>query len=133
MALRSVWSTGTRNRRRARSPLPGPEKAGRREASRAVRKGRERPMPHGRLEVVGTGFQLARQITVEALDCIRAADKFFFVADGVTEIWLRQLHPDSESLATSYAVGRDRDDTYEEMVERMLAPVRGGARVCAAL
>ncbi|MGH7859937.1 MAG: SAM-dependent methyltransferase, partial [Candidatus Binatia bacterium] len=34
-------------------------------------------------------------------------------------------------LADAYAVGRSRDDSYEEMVERVLAPVRRGRKVCA--
>ena len=89
-------------------------------------------MTGGSLDIVGIGYQLARQITPESLDSIRRADRFFFIADAVTEIWLRQLRPDGESLADAYVVGKERLESYQEMVERMLVPVRKGLRVCAA-
>jgi precorrin-3B methylase len=86
----------------------------------------------GSLNVVGTGYQIVSQTTPEALSCIQRADKFFFLADIVTERWLQQLHPNGQSLGDTYAVGKNRWDTYEEMVERLLEPVRNGLNVCAA-
>lgn len=87
----------------------------------------------GSLWVVGTGFRIAGQVTEEALSAIRHADKLFhLVQDVVTHHWLEQLNPSAESLADSYVEGRPREETYAEMVERLLAPLREGRRVCAA-
>jgi hypothetical protein len=87
----------------------------------------------GSLTIVGTGFRISGQVTPEALSAIERADKLFhLVQDTVTHHWLEAIQPTAESLFTSYRPGRPRRDTYEEMVERMLAPVREGKRVCAA-
>lgn len=90
-------------------------------------------MPRGSLVVVGTGIRLRAQITLEAQQWIEIADKVLFVvADFAVDEWIRQLHPDAESLNRLYADGKPRSQTYEEMVEAILAPVRDGFRVCAA-
>ncbi len=90
-------------------------------------------MPTGSLTVVGTGLAIAGQVTRQAQSTIEHADKLFhLVADVVTQHWLEGLNASAESLFTSYREGRDRGETYAEMVERMLAPVREGRRVCAA-
>lgn len=87
----------------------------------------------GSLTVVGTGFRVSGQITHEAQSAIDGAEKLFhLVQDIVTHHWLEERNPTAESLYDSYAEGRPRRETYEEMVERMLAPVRAGRRVCAA-
>ena len=87
----------------------------------------------GSLVVVGLGFATAAHPSLETVRCIERADRLFYLAQGeLTEGWLRQLNPAAESLADSYAEGRCRYDTYAEMVERILAPVRRGRRVCAA-
>ncbi len=71
-------------------------------------------------------------VTRETLGAIRAAQKrFILVADLLTLEWLLELAPAAENLVDSYGVGKSRDDTYEEIVERMLAPVRRGRRVVA--
>jgi hypothetical protein len=87
----------------------------------------------GSLTIVGTGFQAGGQTTLEALACMRSASRLFhLVSDPVTERWLSTLNARTESLADSYAPGRPRESTYEEMSARLLAPVRAGERVCAA-
>ncbi|MCC6901664.1 MAG: hypothetical protein IT377_22020, partial [Polyangiaceae bacterium] len=43
-----------------------------------------------------------------------------------------ELTPTAESLYDSYAAGRARRESYAEMVERILEPVRRGLKVCAA-
>lgn len=64
---------------------------------------------------------------------MRQADRLLhLVFDPVTEAWLQELNPSACSLRSSYAVGRPRRDTYAELVERILAPVRQGLRVCWA-
>jgi hypothetical protein len=46
--------------------------------------------------------------------------------------WLSTLRPDATSLHSFYAPGKERTETYREMVEAILAPVREGHDVCAA-
>lgn len=91
------------------------------------------PSSPGSLIVVGTGIQLAGQITVEAANAIRAADKVFYLVSGdVTAHWLASLNPTAETLTDSYGFDRRRRETYAEMAERIVAQVRAGRRVCAA-
>lgn len=87
----------------------------------------------GRLTLVGTGFQIEGHLTQEALAAIRSADKLFhLVRDIVSHRWLAELNSSAESLHDSYAPGRPRRETYDEIVARILAPVRADLRVCAA-
>lgn len=87
----------------------------------------------GTLKIVGTGFRVSGQVTQEALSAIDHSEKLFhLVQDIVTQHWLAERNATAESLFSSYYPGRPRRETYEEMVERMVAPVREGKRVCAA-
>lgn len=90
-------------------------------------------MPQGRLNVVGTGYLVAGQVTQQALTCIERADKLFYsFQDAVSRAWIESLNPTAESLAQFYGRDKDRRETYDEMVETMLAPVRQGLEVCSA-
>lgn len=90
-------------------------------------------MTAGALVVVGTGMRLEGQITAEARSAIVHADRvFYLLQDVVTQHWIEELQPAAESLADAYASGRARQQSYGEMVERILAPVREGRRVCVA-
>jgi len=72
-------------------------------------------------------------MTPQALALFRAAERrFHLLADPLTREWLLDLCPDSEDLADTYAVGRPRAETYQEMVRRMLTPVEAGLDVAAA-
>jgi hypothetical protein len=87
----------------------------------------------GSLTVVGTGIKAVAQVTQEAVSHIRRADRLVYLAgDPVTAQWLQDLNPSASSLSSSYAVGGARRDAYEDMVERVLEPVRAGQRVCMA-
>src|SRR5215471_9092306 len=87
---------------------------------------------NGSLTVVGTGLYAVGQVTPEALASIAGARKVFhLVVDPVSRAWLEELNPSAESLFDSYADGRSRPETYEEMVERILDPIRRGIDVCA--
>jgi uncharacterized protein YabN with tetrapyrrole methylase and pyrophosphatase domain len=91
-------------------------------------------MKTGSLTIVGTGFLVPGQTTPEARACIMAADKLLHLSsDPVAQRWIESLHPAAESLHDAYAEGKPRERSYEEMVERMLEPVRQGLRVCVAL
>jgi precorrin-6B methylase 1 len=90
-------------------------------------------MARGSLTVVGTGLMVAGQITQESLSHVQEAEKLFFVApEIVTATWLEGLNPSAESLFDSYQEGKSRSQTYAEMTQRILAPVREGKRVVAA-
>lgn len=85
--------------------------------------------PH--LACVGTGMTLGAHISPLARSHIDHADVVFAgVSDGVVELWLQRMHPDVRSLQAFYREGKSRMQTYREMVEAMLAPVRAGKRVC---
>jgi uncharacterized protein YabN with tetrapyrrole methylase and pyrophosphatase domain len=93
----------------------------------------QREPRRGSLTVVGTGFLVAGHVTPETQAAIRAADRFFhLVAEPATGHWLQAQHPAAESLNDVFWEGRPRQPAYDEIVERLLAPVREGARVCAA-
>jgi uncharacterized protein YabN with tetrapyrrole methylase and pyrophosphatase domain len=86
----------------------------------------------GRLSIVGTGIRPGGHLTREGQHVIAAADRVFAVVDGLTLERLRELNDKIESLQDSYAIGRQRDDSYAEMVRRILAPLGQGRRICAA-
>jgi len=87
----------------------------------------------GSLTFVGTGIRLVSQMTPEAMACIRRATKLFYlVVDGATETWLRRLNKTAESLADCYAQGKPRQESYVQMVGRILPCVRAGEEVCVA-
>jgi uncharacterized protein YabN with tetrapyrrole methylase and pyrophosphatase domain len=90
-------------------------------------------MAKGSLTVVGTGIQLCNQTTPEAMRCLKAAEKLFYLSgEPATGLWLSYVNPSAESLHRFYQSGKDRSRTYEEMVEHILEPVRGSKRVCVA-
>jgi len=90
-------------------------------------------MAAGSLIIVGTGYRISGQITEEADSAIRECDRLFhLVQDAVTHRYLEEIQPRAESLRDAYREGRNRHESYEEMVERILAPVREGLSVCAA-
>ena len=83
--------------------------------------------------MVGTGIQLVRQLTPEARHELEQADELLFVAaEHAAEAWLASFNPRARALSTLYRAGVPRRRIYAEMVDEILAAVRGGARVCAA-
>jgi hypothetical protein len=88
-------------------------------------------MAAGSLTVVGTGYRTGGHITVEGLAQIKLAEQVFSNVDPITQEWLVELNPATESLADCYRVGKDRSKAYTQMVRRILEPVRAGRRVCA--
>lgn len=86
----------------------------------------------GELVVVGLGIGLVGQVTIDARQCIEAADEVHYIATSrPSELWLRSLNPNAYSLSDTYAAGRSRVDSYREMAERICSRVRAGVRVCA--
>ena len=87
----------------------------------------------GSLTVVGTGIALREQVTPEAEAAIEGADEvFYLVTQPLTAQWIERTNPRSRSLEGLYAPGKARRETYAEMVDALLAPVRAGRDVCAA-
>ena len=91
----------------------------------------------GQLTFVGTGMQLAGQISVLSQSYIENADLVFsLVPDGFTERWLDSLNANHRSLQTYYAQKdevKNRRDTYAQMVGAILDEVRLGQNVVVAL
>jgi precorrin-6B methylase 1 len=84
--------------------------------------------------VVGSGIQIARDLTPAARAAIETADKvYYLVGDFISMGVLRQLNRSAESLHELYEVGRHRLRTYEAIVRRVLSAVRGGLRVCLVM
>jgi uncharacterized protein YabN with tetrapyrrole methylase and pyrophosphatase domain len=65
---------------------------------------------------------------------IKQADKVLYVVgDPVAEAMLKELNPGgAESLTVMYAEGKQRIETYNEMVERTLECIRAGMLTCMA-
>lgn len=87
----------------------------------------------GSLTVVGTGIMLMGQTTLESEAAIKAASKLFYlVTDPVTRSWLEELNPTGEDLWRFYEVGKQRIETYEQIVDHIVDAVRSGESVCVA-
>lgn len=85
------------------------------------------------LSIIGTGIRAAGQLSEESRNLVRCADRVFAVmADGLSLACLKDLNSRIFSLHNLYGCGRQRDETYERMVLDILAPLRGGEKVCAA-
>jgi precorrin-6B methylase 1 len=87
----------------------------------------------GSLTAVGVGIAAPAQATVQSIQQIKAAEKVLsIVADPVAAYWLLGLNVTTESLQRFYGKGKNRQTTYDEMVEYILGFVRRGLRVCVA-
>ena len=85
----------------------------------------------GSLTIVGTGIQLAGQITLAAKAWIEQAEKVLFaVADPLTAVWLQELNPTAEPLHIDKSHSTRRA-MYQDFVDQILAAVQEGQRVCA--
>jgi Tetrapyrrole (Corrin/Porphyrin) Methylases len=72
-------------------------------------------------------------VTPEAAAAIERADEvLYLVTQPLTAEWIERTNPRSRSLHGLYAPGKPRRETYAEMVDELLAPVREGRDVCAA-
>jgi len=88
----------------------------------------------GSLVVVGTGIRTVGHLTMEAVAWIKQADKVLYVVgDPIAESMLKELNPGgAESLTVMYAEGKQRIETYNQMVERTLECIRAGMLTCMA-
>lgn len=84
--------------------------------------------------VVGTGVGPLSRVTPEARAAIAGSDVVLHgLDDPVARSWIADVNPAARSLLSLYGEGKARRETYDAIVEAILAPVRAGKRVCAAL
>jgi uncharacterized protein YabN with tetrapyrrole methylase and pyrophosphatase domain len=88
--------------------------------------------PPGSLTVVGTGIEALSHLTLQAKGYIARSDVVFhLVTDPISDHYIHELNSSAVSLFPFYGPGKDRMESYEEMVEAILGPVRKGRNVCA--
>lgn len=96
-------------------------------------KSKEKPISNkkGSLTIVGSGIQAVRHLTFGSKISIEQADKVLYaVTDPVSELWVKKMNPNSESLANLYVQGMYRLDIYKQMTELTLKYLREGLNVC---
>jgi len=87
----------------------------------------------GSLVCVGTGMVLGGHISPISKSHIEQADVIFsLMSSGITERWIEEMHDDVRSLQYCYQEGKNRNITYNEMVEVILIEVRAGKKVVTA-
>lgn len=87
----------------------------------------------GSLVCVGTGMTLGAHISPIAQSHIEQADVVFtLMANGFSEKWLADMNTDVRSLQSYYQEGKNRNITYNEMVDAIINEVRAGKKVTAA-
>ena len=91
----------------------------------------------GSLVCVGTGLQLAGQISVMSRSYIEHADVVFsLLPDGFSQRWIQTINPNVINLQPFYAQDgevKNRRETYEQMVSAILDAVRAGKKTVCAL
>lgn len=91
----------------------------------------------GSLVCVGTGLQLAGQMSVLSRSYIEHAEVVFsLLPNGFAQQWLMQLNSNVINLQQFYAQDgevKSRRDTYEQMICAILDAVRAGKRTVCAL
>ena len=87
----------------------------------------------GSLVCVGTGMTLGAHISPISRSYIEQADVVFsLMSNGVVERWIDEMNNDVRSLQPFYQEGKNRNITYREMTDAILAEVRNGKKVVAA-
>ena len=87
---------------------------------------------------MGTGMRMAGQLTPLARSYIETADVVIgIVPNNYARKWLQEIAKEYVCLLSYYedcdVSGKNRRDTYRRMADTMLAEVRAGKTVCAAL
>jgi uncharacterized protein YabN with tetrapyrrole methylase and pyrophosphatase domain len=91
----------------------------------------EENMSESSLKVVGIGIQLMTHVTLQASQAIESADEvFYLVADSASEQWIKNLNPNSKSLAYHYSTQISRSYTYSSIVAEVLDAVKRKLNVC---
>jgi uroporphyrin-III C-methyltransferase len=97
-----------------------------------LRNVRGRGARRGSLTVVGTGIDVTTQLTPGARAAIEGSDEvLYLVADSVSALRIVNLNPRAHSLDEFYGPDKNRQQTYAEIVETIVASAVAGADVCA--
>eukprot|EP00903_Cladosiphon_okamuranus_P001475 g1473.t1 len=84
------------------------------------------------LVVVGTGIEAVGHMTLAAKAEIEAADLvLYLVSNPVAEGYIQRLNSNHRSLSGHYQDGKDRFESYQEMIAAMLSSLDEAERVCA--
>ncbi|MCW8091464.1 SAM-dependent methyltransferase [Alteromonas sp. ASW11-130] len=87
----------------------------------------------GSIVCVGVGMTLGSHICPLSRSYIEQADVVFCsMSDKYVEEWVMSMNKDVRSLQKYYAEGKDRRQTYREMIEAMMDEVRSGKKVVGA-
>lgn len=87
----------------------------------------------GSLVTVGTGIELAGQITLISKSYIENADIVFgILPNQFADQWITSLNSNFVSLQKFYTNNKSRKESYNEMVETILQSVREGKKVVGA-
>lgn len=88
-------------------------------------------MSGGSLIICGTGIKLVGHVTLETRTLIEGSQTvLYLVSDPGTGAWIRTINPRAESLEPYFAAGRTRWDSFQLIIERILAEVSAGRQVC---
>lgn len=88
-------------------------------------------MKKGSLIIVGSGIKGVGQITLETQGWIQQADIVLYcVSDPATAFWIENNSQQCFDLYTLYANGKRRIETYNQMVDALLTPMRQKKSVC---
>lgn len=81
--------------------------------------------------IAGSGIKGVAQLTLETVGWIEQADVVVYcVSDPATEIWVKQHARSCVDLYAHYGNDRPRIETYDAMVEALIAPAADGQVVC---
>lgn len=84
-----------------------------------------------KLTIVGSGIKLMAHITAESESWIKQADIVFYMGNNkLTPKWMHSLNSNCQDLGIHYAKGRDRQITYDAMVNQVLEALQKRNHVC---
>ena len=90
-------------------------------------------MSSGSLVCVGTGIMLGAHINPISRSYIEEANIVFsLMTNHLTEQWVSQMNANTINLQPFYQQGKDRQQTYNQMINAMMTEVRAGKRVVGA-
>ncbi|MEJ7738095.1 MAG: SAM-dependent methyltransferase [Chitinophagaceae bacterium] len=80
------------------------------------------------LVIIGTGIRTVGQLTTESIAWMKKAEKLYYVVgDPIGEEVIKELNPKgAQTLTDLYGEGKDRIDTYNEMIATIMKSVREG-------
>lgn len=86
----------------------------------------------GRLVVVGVGMTLGAHLSPICRSHIEQADMVFCsVSDPLVEQWVKEMSGEFINLQSLYREGKDRRQTYQQMIDTVIDALRSGKHVVA--